>query len=82
MCTTETVDFVHVMQRGTADCHPAHLHGLKQSNRGERSGAANLDEDVIDNRGLLTRRIFVGDGPTWGLRGESKLVLQAPWNSP
>ena len=73
---TEAVDFVHVVERGAADGDAADLDGFQDGDGSERSGAADLEDDFIDDRGFLACGILVGDGPARGFRGEAEFALE------
>ena len=73
----QPLDLVHVVERGAADGDAANLDGLEHGHGRKRSGAAHLDDDVVDHRGFLARGIFVGDGPARGFRREAEFVLHA-----
>ena len=72
----EAVDLVHVVERGAGDGDSADLHWLQNGDGGERASATDLDDDVVDDRGFLACRIFVGNGPAWGFRSEAEFVLE------
>src|SRR5207249_216770 len=74
---TQTVDFVHIVECGTADSDAANLHGFEDRDRCERAGTPDLHANVVDDGGLLTSRIFVGNGPARSFRCESQFVLDA-----
>src|SRR6267154_6768955 len=65
----EAIDFVHVVQRGTADSDASDLHWFEHGDWRERAGAAYLHANVVDYRGFLAGGIFVGDGPPRGFGG-------------
>ena len=72
----QPLDFIHVVQRGTADRDAADLHRFEHGYRRERARAPDLKNDVVHDRRFLPRRIFVGDGPARGLRREAQFLLQ------
>ena len=72
----QPLDFVHVVQRRTADRDAADLHRLEHRHRRERARAPHLKNDVVHDRRFLPRRIFVGDGPARSLRRETQFLLQ------
>ncbi len=71
----QAVDFVHVVEGGTADSDASDLHRLEHGHRCERAGAANLHADIVYYRGFLARGIFVGDRPARSFRRKPQFVL-------
>ncbi len=55
--------------------HAPHSNRLQYREGGHRAGATHADHDVLEARGLLLGREFVGDGPARELRRTSELVL-------
>src|ERR1700732_676402 len=71
----EAIDLVHVVEGRTADSDTAHLHRLEDRDRRKRARATDLHANVVYDRGLLPRGVFVGDGPARCLRRESQFML-------
>ena len=47
------------MQAGACNQHPAHIHRRQRRHRGQRAGAAHLDQHILQHR----RRLFGGELP-------------------
>src|SRR5947209_11982902 len=71
----EAIDFVHVVQGGTADSDASYLHWLEHGDWRERAGAAFLHANLIHYRGFMASGIFVGDGPARGSGGVAQFAL-------
>ncbi len=71
----QPLDFIHVVERGTADSDASDLHRLEHGHGRQRSGAAHLHDDVVYNGGLLPRGIFVRNGPTRRFRRVTQFIL-------
>ena len=69
-------DFVLVVQRGIGHRNSADEHRLEPGHRRQRAGPANLDVDTENFGACFFSRVFVGYGPTWLTRNETKLGLQ------
>ena len=69
-------DFVHVVQRGVLDRHPADGHRIELGDRGERAGPADVGHDGADARRGLHGRELVGRGPARRPRNLSQPGLQ------
>src|SRR5262249_21267441 len=69
-------DFVLIMQRGVLHPAAANGHRLELGDRRQRSGAADLDLDVPQDRGRLLGGEFVGDGVARRARDEAQALLQ------
>src|SRR5690348_354109 len=65
----EAIDFVHIVQGGTADSDASDLHGFEDGDGRKRAGATDLHANVVDDGGFLARGVLVGDSPARGLSG-------------
>ena len=64
---------IGIVQGGSADGDPAYLHRLQKGERGQGSGPADGDGNVLYLRDFLARRKLEGDGPTRASRFHSQL---------
>ena len=68
-------DFVHVVQRGVAHGHAADEHRLELRGGRQRAGAADVEDDVLEQGDLLIGRKFVRQRPARRARHEAELLL-------
>ena len=69
-------DFVFVVQRGPPHHHAPHIGGAQLGHGGQSPRAANLNHNVLDDRGGLLRRKLVRQGPARGPRHKPQAFLQ------
>ena len=72
----QTLDFVEIVQRGSANRRAPDRNRLQDRDRGQFSRAAHLHENVLDLSGGGAGGIFVGDRPTRGFSGVTQFLLQ------
>src|SRR5450755_4145282 len=72
---SQAINLVHIVERGTADGDASDLHWLKHGYWRQRPSPSDLDTNVVHDRGLLPRGIFVGDGPARRFRRETQFML-------
>src|SRR5436305_1535200 len=72
----QPLNFIFIVQCGPADRSASDWNRSQPCHWGELAGASYLHLDVLDLRGSTAGRVFVSDGPTRGLTGESQPLLQ------
>ena len=73
---TLALDFGRVVQGGQPDGGPGDLDRLHVGERGDPSGASDIDPDIEEFGGDLFRRVLVGDRPARCARGGAEAALQ------
>ena len=68
-------NLVRVVQGGVTDDHTADRHRLQLRDRGQLSGAANLNVDIVERGLRALGREFVRDRPARGARHETEALL-------
>ncbi len=68
-------DLVGVVQGGIGDRDPGDPNRRQSRDRGDRTGAADLDIDGLDRGGLLQRGVLVGQRPARRPRDEAEHLL-------
>src|ERR1041384_8804348 len=71
----QALDFIHVVQRGTADGCAADSHRLQLRDGRELAGAADLNMYVLNLSDPTVRGIFVCNRPARRFSGETQLAL-------
>jgi hypothetical protein len=71
----EAGDFVFVVEGGAGDGDAADLDVAEDGDGREGAGAADLDEDVLDDGFGVAGGVFEGDSPAGGLGGEAEEAL-------
>src|SRR5437764_134295 len=72
----QTLDLIHVMQRGTAHGGAADRNRFESRNRRKLAGTAHLHMNIFDLSDSAARRVLVSDRPSRSFAGKSKLALQ------
>ena len=72
----ETLDLIHVVQRGARYGRAANRNRLQRGNRRQFPGTPDLHQDVFDLRDSAACRVLVCDCPARGFTGEPKFLLQ------
>ena len=67
-------DKILIVQRGVGHGCSRQPHWAYHSLGRQNAGASNLNNNVLDNRGLDFRRILVGGGPAGEFRGGSQML--------
>jgi hypothetical protein len=68
-------NFIGVVQRGSADGDTTDFHRLQERDGREGPGSSDRNDDILHDGNFLTRRKFVGDGPSWTTRLHAKTTL-------
>ncbi len=71
----DRLDVILVVQRRVLHHHTTDRHRRELRHRRQRAGAANLNLDVVENRGRLLGGELVRDGPAGAARHKTKTLL-------
>lgn len=69
------VDFIEVVESGSADAGAGEFDGLEFGYGGDDAGAPDLEGDRLEGGAGLGGSEFVGDGPAWGFAGVAEGFL-------
>src|SRR5256884_1757825 len=71
----QPLDFIHVVERRTADSDASHLHRLQDCHRRQRPRAPYVDENIFHHGRFPTRRILERNRPPRRLRRVTQFIL-------